>query len=84
MVRTAHVDSADKTHVRPLTSIAENVCEAGAACLVTMVQGNLLAVTLAHGAIASRTVVVSGLAASLLVWITRSSRPWMWAGHSAC
>ena len=41
-------------HRRPLLPLLENVGESGAACLVTMVQGNLLAITLGQARIAER------------------------------
>ncbi len=57
--------------------LAENVTESAAACLVTMVQGNLLALTLTHWLIASRTGVIAGLVATAAVMVTRTSRRWM-------
>ncbi|MDH3645012.1 MAG: hypothetical protein OES38_23120 [Gammaproteobacteria bacterium] len=60
-----------------ITPFVENISEATAACLVTMVQGNILAITLSHWLIASQTGIIAGALASgiLLVWHT--SKPWM-------
>jgi hypothetical protein len=50
-----------------LTPIVENVAESTAACLVTMVQGNLLAVGLSHWIIASQTGVIAGAVTSAAI-----------------
>ena len=42
----------------------ENVTEAGTACLLAMVQGNIFALTAAHWVIASRTGLISGTVAT--------------------
>ena len=54
----------------------ENVTESAAACLVTMVQGNLLAVTLSHWLIASRTGLVAGTFATAALWLLGERRRW--------
>lgn len=61
---------------RPLAPLAENVGESFTACMVAMVQGNLLAVTVGHVVIASQTGLASGLLATLLVWLTRARSRW--------
>lgn len=50
---------------------AENVGESSAACLVAMVQGNVLAVTAAHWLIAIETGLAAGLLASVALFVTR-------------
>jgi hypothetical protein len=45
--------------------------------MLTMVQGNLLALTLAHWVIASQTGLVAGAIASTTVIATRVRRPWL-------
>jgi len=60
-----------------ITPIAENVAEATAACLITMTQGNILAFTLTHWAIASQTGVIAGLAASAALLLTRTDNRWV-------
>ena len=54
---------------KPLAPLVENVTSAATACLVTMVQGNLLAITLTHWLIASRTGLVSGAIATAAVYV---------------
>jgi hypothetical protein len=51
-------------YVRPLV---ENISEATVACLVTMVQGNVLAVGVEHLIIASQTGLTAGTAATIAV-----------------
>jgi len=55
----------------------ERTCEAGMACMLTMVQGNLLALTLTHWLVASQTGIVAGAIASTAVVATRLRRPWL-------
>jgi hypothetical protein len=47
------------------------------ACMLTMVQGNLLALTLTHWFIASQTGLVAGAIASTTVIAARLRRPWL-------
>jgi hypothetical protein len=54
---------------KPLAPLVENVTQAGAACLITMVQGNLLAITLGHWLIASRTGLLSGAIATAALFV---------------
>ena len=60
-----------------LTPIVENVAESTAACLVTMVQGNLLAVGLSHWIIASQTGVVAGAITSAALIATQTDKRWI-------
>ena len=57
-----------KKYVSPLI---ENVSEATVACLVTMVQGNLLAIGVGHLIIASQTGLIAGTAATLAVLVAK-------------
>jgi hypothetical protein len=59
---------------KPLGPLLENVTQSATACLVTMVQGNVLALTLGHWLIASRTGVVSGAVATAALWVVGSRR----------
>ncbi len=47
------------------------------ACMLTMVQGNLLALTLTHWLIASQTGLVAGAIASTTIIAARLRRPWL-------
>ena len=62
---------------RKLAPFLENIAESTTACLVTMVQGNLLALSLAHWMIASRTGVIAGAVASAAILIARTRRRWV-------
>ena len=54
---------------------AENIGEAGAACLVTMVQGNLLLLGLSHWITASQTGLIAGAAtATMFILVKTNSR----------
>ena len=55
----------------------EHSAEATAACLVAMVQGNVLSLTLTHWAIASQTGIAAGAATALALVVTRVRRPWV-------
>jgi len=57
---------------RALAPLAENVAESTAACLVAMVQGNVLALSMAHWAVAAQTGVVAGMATSAALLATRA------------
>ncbi len=55
---------------KKLAPFAENIAESGAACLVTMVQGNLLLLGLSHWITASQTGLFAGGAAALAITLT--------------
>lgn len=55
----------------------ENVTEAGCACLVTMVQGNFLALGIAHWVIASQTGLIAGAIAGTTILAARLRRQWV-------
>lgn len=55
----------------------ENIAESTAACLVTMVQGNILALGLSHWLIASQTGIVAGTLAATAVMISKTSKRWL-------
>jgi hypothetical protein len=59
------------------TPYAENVCESGLACLLTMVQGNVLALTLSHWLIASQTGLLAGAIVGTTVLTVKLRRPWV-------
>lgn len=63
-----------------ITPFIENIAESGAACLVTMVQGNILALGLSHWIIASQTGLVAGTAAATAVTLARTDNRWILAG----
>ena len=58
-------------------AFAENIAEAGVACLVTMVQGNILALGLSHWIIASQTGLVAGTAAAAAITFIKIQNRWV-------
>jgi len=62
---------------RGIAPFVENVAESATACLVTMVQGNLMALALSHWLIASQTGIVAGAVASVVILVARTSRRWI-------
>jgi hypothetical protein len=63
-----------------IAPIAENVAEATTACLITMVQGNILAFTLSHWIIASQTGVIAGVLTSIALVLANTDNRWVIAG----
>lgn len=66
--------SAESGKVRPFV---EYVAESTTACLVTMVQGNMLALTVSHLVIASQTGVIAGLLAGAGLLIAKTDSRWL-------
>jgi hypothetical protein len=56
---------------------AENFCESGIACLLTMVQGNVLVLGLSHWIAASRTGLLAGAIVGTTVLVAKPKRPWI-------
>jgi hypothetical protein len=53
----------------------EYASEATAACLITMVQGNMLVITLGHLVVASQTGVVAGAIAAISLLMAKVAKP---------
>jgi hypothetical protein len=64
---------------RRWTPFVENIAESTTACLVAMVQGNLLALSATHWIIASRTGFIAGAVASAAILALRTRRRWVLA-----
>jgi hypothetical protein len=60
-----------------LAPYAENFCESGIACLLTMVQGNVLALGLSHWIVASQTGLLAGAIVGTTVLAANLRRPWV-------
>ena len=60
-----------------LAPYAENMCESGIACLLTMAQGNVLALGLSHWIIASQTGLIAGAIVGTTVIAAKLRRPWV-------
>ena len=59
---------------KKLTPLIEYFSEATTACLVTMVQGNLLSLTVGHLIIASQTGIFAGILSSVTVIFAKVER----------
>ncbi|MDJ0700022.1 MAG: hypothetical protein QNJ07_09215 [Woeseiaceae bacterium] len=57
---------------KKLAPFAENVAESGVACLVTMVQGNLLVLGLSHWITASQTGLIAGTATVTAIGLAKT------------
>ena len=68
---------AEKTTKDRLKPFAEYLSESTTACLVTMVQGNFLALTLGHLFIASQTGLIAGGIAAITLAVARTDRRWV-------
>ncbi len=62
---------------KKLAPLVENIGEATTACIITMTQGNFLALGLTHWIIASQTGIVAGLAASAALFVTKTDNRWI-------
>lgn len=62
---------------RKIAPFIEYVAESTTACLVTMVQGNLLAIGVSHLLIASQTGVIAGVATSVGILVARTGKRWI-------
>ena len=62
---------------KKLAPFAEYLTESTTACLITMVQGNFLALTLGHLLIASQTGVIAGAIAAVSLTVARTDRRWV-------
>lgn len=60
-----------------LAPYAENICESGMSCLLTMVQGNVLALTLSHWLVASQTGLLAGAIVGTTMIAAKLRRPWV-------
>ncbi len=58
----------------------ENVAESGAACLITMVQGNVLLLALTHWVTAAQTGFFAGTAAATAIALTKTESRLILAG----
>ena len=62
---------------KKITPFVENISEATTACLVTMAQGNLLALGLSHWLIASQTGIVAGTIAAAAIVMSKTDKRWL-------
>ncbi len=62
---------------KKIAPFVEYFAESTTACLVTMAQGNLLALGLSHLLIASQTGVIAGVATSVGILVARTRKRWI-------
>ncbi|MCH7821042.1 MAG: hypothetical protein IIA07_03405 [Proteobacteria bacterium] len=62
---------------KKVTPFVENIAESTVACLVTMVQGNILALGLSHWLIASQTGIVAGTATVAAIAVVKTRNRWI-------
>lgn len=62
---------------KKVAPLIEYVSESTAACLVTMVQGNLLAVTASHLLVASQTGLIAGTIATVGILVAKTRNRWL-------
>lgn len=74
---TATEDDKPSIGLKKSSLYIENISEATAACLFTMVQGNLLLLGLSHWLIASQTGIVAGVLASVALTIAKTNKRWL-------
>ena len=55
----------------------ENIAEATTACLITMVQGNVLALGLSHWLVASQTGIAAGSITAATILLSKTDKRWM-------
>lgn len=55
----------------------ENIAEATTACLITMVQGNVLALGLGHWLVASQTGIAAGSITAAAILLSKTDKRWL-------
>ena len=65
------------TSAQKIKPYVENISEATAACLFTMLQGNILLLGLSHWLVASQTGIVAGVLATIALWLAKTTKPWV-------
>jgi len=61
---------------KKLKSLTEYFSESTTACLVTMVQGNILSLTLVHFSVAAQTGLFASLSTFLMLYMTKLRSKW--------
>lgn len=65
---------------RKVSTLLENIAESGSACLITMVQGNVLAIGISHWIVASQTGLFAGAASVGALALAKTDNRWAVAG----
>ena len=62
---------------RKIQPHVDNIGEATTACLITMVQGNLLVITAGHWLVAAKTGLIAGSITALALTIWKTGKLWI-------
>lgn len=62
---------------KKISPLIEYVSESTMACVVTMSQGNLLAMTMGHLLMAAETGIIAGTLAAISIHVAHAKRRWM-------
>jgi O-antigen ligase len=73
-------DTPGASGLKRAAPVLENVTEAATACMLTMVQGNILAFGLGHWIVASQTGIAAGVVATVALWLSGGRGRWAVAG----
>jgi hypothetical protein len=65
---------------KKIAPFVEYVSESSMACLITMVQGNLLALTVGHLLVASQTGLIAGAITAVSVITIKTKKRWIVSG----
>lgn len=65
---------------RKVSTLVENIAESGSACLITMVQGNVLAIGIGHWVVASQTGLFAGAASVAALALAKTDNRWAVSG----
>ena len=65
---------------KTISPFIENIAESGAACLITMVQGNILLLGVSHWIIASETGLIAGTASAVAIMLAKTESRLIIAG----
>ncbi len=69
-----------RRHTNAIRNLAENMVESAAACLVTMVQGNVLVLGVGHWVVAGQTGILAGILTTIPLYIHAGKNCWVTAG----
>jgi uncharacterized membrane protein len=70
----------EKPMKKKIIPFIENIAESGAACLITMVQGNILLLGVSHWVIASETGLIAGTASAAAIMLAKTESRLIIAG----
>ncbi len=68
-----------RRHTNAIRNLAENMAESAAACLVTMVQGNVLVLGVGHWVVAGKTGLFAGILTTIALYLHGGKNRWLTA-----